>query len=380
MKLLLRSLTASFFFAFLLSASLIGIAGCKGHHGRAAGSTSASDARQLESLQALAALEPIDAHTHIFQGDPQVLAMLERWHLHVLDILVPDDKDLAWGTVAQQRAEVVSFVQAAHGHASFCTTFDPFRFSQPDFIKSTLGDLDRDFARGAIAVKIWKNIGMELKDSNGNYVLADDPRLKPLYGDITAHNKTLLTHQADPDAAWGSRDPKALGAAYYTRHPEWNMAKFPGAPSKAAVLASRDSLLAKNPMLRVVGAHLGSMEDNLDDVAAHLDRYPNFAVDTAARTRNLMLQPSAKVRAFLIKYQDRVLYGTDIELFRQGDPTAVVAAWQKQLALDWRYLSTSDSFGLRGQTVQGLGLPPSVLHKLYHDNAVHWYPGILDSN
>ncbi len=122
------------------------------------------------------------------------------------------------------------------------------------------------------------------------------------------------------------------------------------------------------------------MESDLDLVAERLDLYPNFAVDTAARVPFLKAQPSARVRAFLIKYQERVLYGTDIELFREGDAPSVVAAWQNKLAADWRYFSTLDAIEFRGRMVQGLGLPPSVLRKLYHDNAVHWMPGILPTN
>lgn len=62
-----------------------------------------------------------------------------------------------------------------------------------------------------------------------------------------------------------------------------------------------------NPDLRVVGAHLGSMENEVDEIEAHLQRYPNFAVDTAARVLSLVIQPRDKVRAFILKNQDRIL-------------------------------------------------------------------------
>ena len=64
----------------------------------------------------------------------------------------------------------------------------------------------------------------------------------------------------------------------------------------------------------MVGVHLGSMERDLDNIASHLDKYPNFAIDTAARMEYVMLMPPEKVGPFLIKYQDRVLYGTDLDL------------------------------------------------------------------
>ena len=339
--------------------------------------TTNQPSRQTAELRALSRLHPIDAHTHILKSDPALVAMLKRWDLHVLDILVDDDKDPSRGTLEEQRSTAFAFLHAAQGHASLCTTFDPFAFSNPDFPKNAIANLNDDFAHGAIAVKVWKNIGMELKDSKGKYVMVDDPRLGPIFEDIAAHGKTLIAHQAEPDVAWGPPDPKALDNSYYAEHPEWNMQKIPDAPKKGVVLASRDHLLALNPNLRVVGAHLGSMEANVDDVAKRFDRYPNFAIDTAARVPHLTLQPTAKVRAFLIKYQDRILYGTDTDLLRNGDVPSTIQEWETQLAIDWRYFSTSDHFDYEGRTVEGLHLPAPVLKKLYHDNAVHWIPGIV---
>jgi hypothetical protein len=339
-----------------------------------------SQSQQSAYLRSLAALHPIDAHAHVRKNDPVFTAMLERWNLHILDILVDDDKGPTPLPLNQQRAAALNFVRSSHGHASLGTTFDPFLFSQPDFLKNAIDGINNDFANGAIAVKIWKNIGMELKDSNGKYVMADDPRLEPIYRDIQAHNKTLIAHQAEPDVAWGPPNPNALDSSYYAKHPEWNMEKIPGAPTKKSILESRDRLLAQNPHLRVVGAHLGSMEGDVALVASILDRYPNFAVDTAARVAHLTIQPSAKVRAFLIKYQDRVLYGTDIEFFEGETGHTAVEEWEKQLALDWRYFATADTFNYKGHTVQGLHLPSAVLDKLYHSNAVHWFPDIESSH
>jgi predicted TIM-barrel fold metal-dependent hydrolase len=328
-----------------------------------------------DARRSLADLHPIDAHAHVLQSDPALTRMLERWNLHIVDILVVNDKDPAHGPLDRQRAAALAFIRSAHGHASLCTTFDPFRISQPDFLKTTIDQLNQDFAGGAIAVKVWKNVGMELKDQKGRYVMVDDPRLQPIFQDIAAHNKTLIAHQAEPDVAW-IPDPKAIDNSYYAQHPEWNMSKIPGVPSKAAVIASRDHLLAQNPKLRVVGAHLGSMESNVDLVAQRLDRYPNFAVDTAARVPHLTIQPRAKVRAFLIKYQDRVLYGTDADIIKRSNVQPSIAGWQKQLAEDWRYFSTADTFNYDGHMVKGLQLPLPVLRKLYHDNAVYWIPGL----
>jgi hypothetical protein len=87
-----------------------------------------------------------------------------------------------------------------------------------------------------------------------------------------------------------------------------------GAPSKDDILAARDRILKRYPRLRVIGCHLGSNEDDLDKLTKRLDTYPNFAVDLASRVRNLVRGDRQKVRQFLNKFQDRIIYATDFTL------------------------------------------------------------------
>jgi predicted TIM-barrel fold metal-dependent hydrolase len=102
--------------------------------------------------------------------------------------------------------------------------------------------------------------------------MPDDPRFEPIYRDIAAHNITLIMHAADPDAAWDAQYPAPAGAKYYAAHPEWDMSKKPDAPRKQTILDARDRVISANPDLRIIGAHLGSMEAQLDDLGNRLDR------------------------------------------------------------------------------------------------------------
>jgi len=146
-------------------------------------------------------------------------------------------------------------------------------------------------------------------------------------------------------------------------------------PSREQILQARDHVLEQNQNLRMVGAHLGSLEGNFDLLGQQFDRYPNFAVDLAGRVPYLMLQPRADMIVFITKYQDRLIYGTDIELgFGENEPSV---DWENTYAKHWRFFATNDVLNYRGGTVRGLALPPLILRKLYHDNAVRWFPGIL---
>jgi len=260
------------------------------------------------------------------------------------------------------------------------TAIAPYKIGQPGFTKEAIRQVNQDFANGAIAVKIWKNIGLEIKDSKGQYIMPDDPAFEPIYKDIAAHNKTLIAHIADPNTIWEAPNPDAPDYDYYKRNPQWYMYNKPDVPSKAQILKARDHMLEQNPNLRVVGAHLGSMEVDFKQLGDHFDRYPNFAVDMAARMPFLMLKPRADVIAFVTKYQDRLIYGTDTEFDTKKPIQLQVSKWEEAYALDWRYLATNDTVDYKGRKMQGLGLPASVLRKIYHENAVHWFPGILENS
>jgi hypothetical protein len=334
---------------------------------------------QNKMMEAFIKLNPIDAHAHVFKQDAAFSALLKRLHLGILNICVIDDRDPDYKGLEPQRSQVLSVARDSSGRAVFCTTFSPYDFEEPGFSQRVISQLNEDFSKGAVAVKIYKTIGMEIKTKAGKYLMADDPVFDSVFQDIAAHNRTVVAHLAEPDSCWEAPNAASPDYDYYKKNPgeyaylhrEW--------PSKAAILAARDRMLARNPKLRVVGAHLGSMEIDVNEIAKRFDRYPNFAVDTAARVPYFMLQPREKVRTFLIKYQDRVLYGTDL-LFMPKDNTAkALKEWEDTYARDWKYFATSQTVQYAGRNVQGLALPEPVLRKFFHDNAVRWLPGIADA-
>jgi hypothetical protein len=332
------------------------------------------------ALRAFAAIHPIDVHVHVFKTDPTFQKMLERLDLKLLNILVMDDTLSYRKQLQPQIDDAEALVKSSGGHVALCTTFDLYKLENATFSSDAIKQIDRDFAQGAVAVKIWKNIGMEIKDSRGQYIMADDPRFEPIYKDIASHGKTLMTHQAEPDVAWGPPDAADPSWSYYQDNPQWYVANRPGFPSKQKILEARDHVLANNPELRMVGVHLGSMERDLDNIARHLDQYPNFAIDTAARMDYLMLMPPEKVSAFLIKYQDRVLYGTDLDLPPDAKFPDDLKEWESTYARDWKFLATGETLKVEGKQVHGLSLPRPVLQKIFRGNALHWIPGLADKS
>jgi predicted TIM-barrel fold metal-dependent hydrolase len=152
----------------------------------------------------------------------------------------------------------------------------------------------------------------------------------------------------------------------------------PDFPSYEDQINARDHLLEKHPDLIFVGCHLGSLEWNVDELAKRLDKFPNMAVDMAARICHLEYQSAKdreKVRNFCIKYQDRLLYGTDLSSNDNNDGNKLASWIHETWTDDWKYFATADkmtSNTFRG-TFQGLKLPKEVINKIYNENAIKWY-------
>lgn len=129
-----------------------------------------------EELRDFSYLNPIDTHTHIYKDDPAYTSMLQKLHLHILDIVdVSDNGDPERKSLDKEERDVFAVARDSHDRAAVCTSFDPFRINDPNFGSAAIARLNESFSRGAIAVKLWKNIGMEIKDTHGNYVLPDQP-------------------------------------------------------------------------------------------------------------------------------------------------------------------------------------------------------------
>jgi hypothetical protein len=100
--------------------------------------------------------------------------MLERLNLKLLNILVMDDTLSYRKQLQPQIDDAQALVRSSRGHVALCTTFDPYNFTNASFAADAIKQIDHDFALGAVAVKIWKNIGMEIKNAKGQYIMADD--------------------------------------------------------------------------------------------------------------------------------------------------------------------------------------------------------------
>ena len=229
-----------------------------------------------EALSQLAAIAPIDTHLHAYQDVPAVAALFSRLNLRALNVLLIDDRDPFAKSMEPQWTDALAVHRLTKGRAVVCTTIDPYDLESPGFAARVNKRLNADFDAGAIAVKLYKVVGMEVRRKDGTYVLPDDAAFSPIFDNIAAHHKSVLAHVAEPDSCWKPPDPQSPDYSYYTEHPEEYAYKHPEWPRKEAILAARDHLLQLHPNLKVVGAHLGSMEVDVDQIAAAVRQVPEL--------------------------------------------------------------------------------------------------------
>jgi predicted TIM-barrel fold metal-dependent hydrolase len=317
----------------------------------------------------------IDTHVHIHRDAKPLLSAFKESNWRGLDIVVcPASGDEPFD-LDEKISATLKAQRDSEGALAWATTFDARGFESPGFVEGRINLLHQSFKEGAIAVKVWKNIGMSIKSKAGAYLLPDNPSLLPIYEAIQQADKTLIAHLAEPNGAWMPLDASNPEFEYYSKNPQWHMYGKNSAPTKESILKARDRVLSLYPKLRVVGCHLGSDEDDLKQLARRLDRYPNFAVDTAARIRYFARGDRDQVREFLNRYQDRVLYATDFSL-REGDPAVAARSLRATHDRDWQFFAQSDAMNFDGHSTRGLGLREDVLRKLFRENALHWIPGL----
>src|SRR5690625_6138944 len=131
----------------------------------------------------------------------------------------------------------------------------------------------------------------------------------------------------------------------FTRHPEFHMYLHPEYPSYEDQITARDQILEDHPDLWFVGAHLGSLEWSVEEMAARLDRLPRMALDLAARIASIQYlarDDREKARDFFIEYQDRLIYGPDRIVDDARDPDQAGRRARGIWVKDWEELWRDD--------------------------------------
>ncbi|MDQ3284019.1 MAG: amidohydrolase family protein [Acidobacteriota bacterium] len=241
------------------------------------------------------------------------------------------------------------------------------RIDEPNFGVNAAKQLEEDVKHGAVGLKVFKNLGMFLTDKSGKRVHTDDPRLDPIWEKAADLRIPVLIHTGEPVAFWSPVDKHNERWLELTQFPDRRRSD-PKFASFEETMAEQENLFRKHPRTHFIAAHLAWRGNDLARLSKLLDDLPNVSTEIGAVLHELGRQPRA-ARAFLIKYQDRVLMGKDI--------------WNpEEYATYFRVLETDDEYFDYYRKrhafwkMYGLALPDEVLRKIYYRNALRLMPGI----
>ena len=334
----------------------------------------------------------VDVHTHLshkahqingvgigeemsYPSTPQaVLSLMDRMNIRAMVNLT--------GGVGKGLEDAVHKFQQPYPDR-FLTFTEPWweRSNEPGYPQFQADEIARAHQAGASGLKILKILGLYLREniSEGSLVKVDDPRFDPMWEACGSLKMPVAIHVSDPEAFFLPIDRFNERYEELNAHPDWS---FNGRdyPTNAQILEARNKVIARHPKTQFIVLHVGNNAENLAYVSECMDRFPNMHVELAARIGELGRQPRT-ARKFFDKYQDRMLFGTDAS--PNGGATPQQNLNDQMYEIYFRFLETEDEYFDYAPSrippqgrwrIYGLGLPDSILKKVYYENATRLLP------
>lgn len=302
----------------------------------------------------------IDIHNHL------------RRHENLESYLEEMDKAGVWITVSLDGRSANDFykehLQATQSVSEdrIVVFFSPdfSKIDEPDFGEKEAQKLEEAVEMGARGMKIFKALGLTIKDNSGEVVPVDDPRIDPIWAKCGELGIPVIMHVSDPKAFFTPVDRYNERYDELGAHPHW---AFYGDefPDKEDILNQRNRVIERHPNTIFIATHMANLPEELGRVSMWLEKYPNMYVDINARISELGRQPYT-ARDFMIKHQDRILFGTDTPPIAEA-----YRVYYRFLETRDEYIDSSPSHHRQGRwMVYGLYLPDEVLEKIYNKNAL----------
>jgi predicted TIM-barrel fold metal-dependent hydrolase len=342
-------------------------------------------------------LPRIDVHMHISpNGIDRLVKLMDRWGIDGAINL----SGMYPGPPRHMLEMQLEAARKTNGRVAVFANAD-FRLVMrvPDYGKAMAAQLEESKKLGAVGLKVPKGLGLGYPSHDGQHLLpVDDPGLDPLFEKAGELGMPVAIHVGDPKAFWKPVNQANERWDELKAHPEWSFKgeAAPGVPwpSWEELHKQFERLVARHPKTNFIGVHFGNDPEDPVEVARMLDKYPNLYIDTAARVPEIGRHDPEKMRRFYLKYQDRVLFGTDTGvgesqedmMYGSNGANPPTEADERRFFLStWRYFETRDKHFESPTPIQGrwkidaVGLPETVLRKIYFENAARllkWRPPV----
>jgi predicted TIM-barrel fold metal-dependent hydrolase len=306
----------------------------------------------------------IDVHNHLGGGKQTLTPDRVGKYLAEMDaagVRTVVNLDGGWD---ERLKETIAALDQAHPDRFLTFTLINFEgIDDENWSQRETARLEESFKAGAKGLKFHKTLGLSYRYKDGTLMPVDDPKLAPIFEMCAKHSRPVMIHTADPAAFFTPLDQFNERWHELNEHPNWLFfgSKF---PKREELLEQFIRVVARHPKTSFIGAHFGNNVEDLATVGRWLDQHPNLFVDIDARISELGRQPYT-ARKFFLKYQDRIMFGTDTTPRREA-----FRIYYRFLETDDEYFDSSASHHLQGfWMIYGIFLPDEVLQKVYHLNA-----------
>jgi len=331
----------------------------------------------------------IDAHIHITPGKvDKALKMMDENNISyavVIASLTGKGEDLYMGDRA-----FYELAEAFRPHKNRIGLHYTYNWdlagSDPDFFVKAPEMLEKAVNAGAIALKNLKQLGLTARDYEGKLIAIDDARLFPIWEKAEKLGIPVAFHTGDPVAFFQPWEPANERWEELELHPEWSFADRSKYPPLETLFEQVNNVYRKFTGVKFVGVHIAGYSENIKAVGKWLDELPNLWLDTAARIGELGRHPADEGHEFFTRYQDRIMFGTDMAMWSECDVQGAgpyrnftPEEHRNFYNIHWRYLQSRDKqfdhpTPIQGKwKIDGIGLDESALKKIYWDNAVKFY-------
>ena len=297
-----------------------------------------------------------------------------QWFMPVADLdpLVKEMDELNMGLMVNlsgYRGTLLewSLKNVAEHHAKRFLIFVNLDLEKVDDVPALVAQLESGVKQGAAGLKVFKGFGLTDKDKDGKRIAIDDPRLAPVWEKCGELQVPVLIHSGEPSPFWSPKD--RFNERWLELKQEPDRYRPPDRfPPFEQIVAEQHRLFARHPKTKFIDAHLGWFGNDLARLGKLFDERPNVYTEIGAVLAELGRQPRF-AREWLIRYQDRVLFGKDTYK-------------KEEYYVYFRVLETADEYfdyyrkRHAHWKMYGLDLPDDVLKKIYFENALRLFPQI----
>ena len=267
-----------------------------------------------------------------------------------------------------------------------CTSPDWRSLEQKNFARLQETLLRKAHAMGAKCVKISKALGLYLTvtdpHENERLLKVDAPILDSIWKTAGTLGMPVFIHTADPKAFFEPLTPDNERYDELSVHPDWSF-HGPNFPSREELLEARNRIFRRHPNTQFVAVHFANNPEDISAVDKLLTHHPNVVVDIAARVPELGRHPAAAIRRLFTKHQDRIMFGSDLGFSSRNimlgsvgktkpKPHDIFEFYARHEAwLETTTLQMPHPTPIQGRwKIDGVGLPKTVLEKVYWMNAL----------